>query len=113
MTAPRHSAGSWISKGGSNSSWVCCMERVVAVGSGGSRLRPSLSPQTRYCPLADARSAEEVNGLHPLFTEEPPNARTDSDGAQTAVAGWAVSQMPKILLAEDDGDMRRFLAKAL
>ena len=34
-------------------------------------------------------------------------------GAQTAVAGWAVSQMPKILLAEDDADMRRFLAKAL
>ena len=34
-------------------------------------------------------------------------------GAQAADAGWAVSQMPKILLAEDDADMRRFLAKAL
>ena len=33
--------------------------------------------------------------------------------AQPADAGWAVIQMPKILLAEDDADMRRFLAKAL
>jgi two-component system cell cycle response regulator CpdR len=49
-----------------------------------------------------------------LFTEQPPNARTDSDGgAGRAVAGCPVNQMPKILLAEDDADMRRFLAKAL
>src|SRR5215469_6244529 len=78
------------------------MERVVAVGDGGSRLRPSLSTQTRYCPLADARSAKEFNGLHPLFTEEPPNDKTDSDGG--ADRGCGLGGEPN---AEDSPRRRR------
>jgi hypothetical protein len=50
-------------------------------------------PPNALLSMADARSATEFNGLHPLFTEEPPNAGTDSDEAQTAVAGCPVSQI--------------------
>ena len=70
-------------------------------------------PPNALLSMADARSATEFNGLHPLFTEEPPNARTDSDGGAGRGCGLGGEQMPKILLAEDDADMRRFLAKAL
>jgi len=59
--------------------------------------------------------AKKFNGFHPLFTVHPPNAARDSDGGHGPQLPAAVEpkDMPKILLAEDDTDMRRFLVKAL
>jgi two-component system cell cycle response regulator CpdR len=63
--------------------------------------------------------------VHSLFTRYPAYGFRDSqgDGRQTPRSGYPASAsempafnestMPKILLAEDDTDMRRFLVKAL
>jgi two-component system cell cycle response regulator CpdR len=54
-----------------------------------------------------ARSAKVANAVHPIFT---------GDGAYGTNPGGIrvmTEPMPKILLAEDDNDMRRFLVKAL
>jgi two-component system cell cycle response regulator CpdR len=71
-------------------------------------------------------AADFAGGLHPIFTGHPPNAslgtgkflrkrswgRDKSGGRGGSPVGTSLN-MAKILLAEDDTDMRRFLVKAL
>src|SRR5215467_5479320 len=62
-------------------------------------------------PKADAGGGR----VHPLFTRHPaygPRAkkRGARGGDSPSSAGW---KMVKIILSEDDNDMRRFLVKAL
>ena len=56
-----------------------------------------------------------MGGVHSIFTRHPPNARSvDVCGAAIPARRWERAEnMAKILLAEDDTDMRRFLVKAL
>ena len=58
--------------------------------------------------------AKNFSRVHPIFTRYPANGRQGTTGTAPATAGrhWA-EKMTKILLAEDDTDMRRFLVKAL
>jgi two-component system cell cycle response regulator CpdR len=51
-------------------------------------------------------------GVHPLFTRHPAYGSPGNEGRGSSPppVGW---KMAKIILAEDDNDMRRFLVKAL
>src|SRR5262249_34825880 len=51
--------------------------------------------------------------VHSLFTRGAANGRRDHKGTAARSATVNKGSMPKILLAEDDTDMRRFLVKAL
>src|SRR5262249_26603467 len=53
--------------------------------------------------------------VHPLFTRRPAYGRRQKTrGARGGHSPpWAGGKMAKIILAEDDSDMRRFLVKAL
>lgn len=62
-------------------------------------------------PKADANGGR----VHPLFTRHPAYGRRQKNkGARGGHSPpWAGGKMAKIILAEDDSDMRRFLVKAL
>src|SRR5919108_2182620 len=49
--------------------------------------------------------------VHPIFTANPANGELNFTGVRRRSMTSKI--MPKILLAEDDNDMRRFLVKAL
>src|SRR5581483_437468 len=102
MMGLRQSPGSRISKGGSSSSM-----RSLIVGPDlcNSRRRrtggPHRNKSIAYC---------HRTGLHAIFT---PGTAYGGRGAVLTGPDHDECEMPKILLAEDDTDMRRFLVKAL
>ena len=59
------------------------------------------------------RTAKTVAGVHPLFTGIRLMGEQKHQGAAGARRPSTSVTMTKILLAEDDNDMRRFLVKAL
>src|SRR5262245_25466167 len=68
-------------------------------------------PQSLAFPIRRGRSGA---GLHPLFTRHPAyGTRGRNTGAGVQAHGPGELAMAKIILAEDDNDMRRFLVKAL
>src|ERR1043166_244073 len=75
----------------------------LARGSGRRRLHVVRRPHCpRRGPIAKAACA-----VHPIFTGAGPYGTNSGD------LRVMTEPMPKILLAEDDNDMRRFLVKAL
>src|SRR5882672_2854391 len=128
-TGPRHSSGSSVSKGGSNSSFSsdmrsasnrslekraeCPLEKWTRPGP----QEAPLSLETRYCPWGQRRMPRPWEDprmgspdLYPaprLWGQGKQGCAGDSPAPST---GW---KMAKIILAEDDNDMRRFLVKAL
>ena len=55
----------------------------------------------------------EVSPVHPIFTRHPAYCAEGEGGRERGYPPQAGCDMAKIILAEDDNDMRRFLAKAL
>jgi two-component system cell cycle response regulator CpdR len=70
--------------------------------------RVLIVPRTRPRPIREER------GVHPKFTRHPAyGGRENKGGGSHSSPRSAGSTMAKIILAEDDNDMRRFLVKAL
>jgi two-component system cell cycle response regulator CpdR len=79
-------------------------KQAIVHGAGGWR-----GSQSLLGPIA----VDPGDGLHPLFTRHPAYGslgETRGGVCSPTEAGW---KMAKIILAEDDNDMRRFLVKAL
>src|SRR5262249_14687329 len=111
-------AGSRISKGGSSSFFVSCMG-LGRPQSGRLTLTPMTACVLQYAPkhgIVHGRRGgcqENFTQLHPLFTPPAANRRGPRRGRRRSPRPSTSGQMPKILLAEDDTDMRRFLVLAL
>src|SRR6202022_4414635 len=115
-TGPRHCAGSKISNGGSSS----LSRRLIASQA------PLLSSAKQIvvigyismrAPVCQDRSWKDRSWDQPQFRVHPKFTPIGLMGLLSSVHRTSRSSMtktmPKILLAEDDNDMRRFLVKAL
>src|SRR5258708_38612083 len=71
-------------------------------------------PVNTVLSMAERAGPTSWGGVHPIFTGQPPNARSGTkSGGHFGLPVGTSRIMAKILLAEDDTDMRRFLVKAL